>query len=672
VLLIASALLVCVFCRSSPAQEPIRILAKSSTLPCASVMHTISVCDELNLEKKDKLKPRKRKRRRCLFTRKKHAPKNINLRALFRLLDALLEHVDSTTEWQIQRPTSDRHRLRPVAPRDYPAEKDWWCGARNAFLCLLMAALKSNENGEKKERHVVVVGGGIAGVTAAHALVERWQNERAQNRPLRVTVLERDAGDAATLLNANTIVPGAATGCLAQRRTLVSLARDTGAQWLAKPKHALVRQLRMWRGSDSDPATMSRVHDPLVDFAEVPPYFRMSLWNCLRNSDDRAYFLRFLRHFLSTALQTDDMKAAQRDEFAVRIAAASRHYLVARHERDPTSLPGLTRGFLALFRSDAAAHAAIAEVEGVGQMACLVGNVRSEPCQAMQPRVSHFPVEGGVSNSVPGGLVWTASRPFSLHAVFRGNDASAHCAGFVERMAADCEQRGVEFRHGDAGTVKSVARRPAGAYSVHTADGQNIDADAVVLAAGIATPKIANTLGIADKCPTYPMRGFSLTVARDGDSDTTELKLLRFPMSVDHVYISSTVDNTARLAGFGEFVGYPATARSAWSHAPRVLSRYALLLFPDAKESAVPENARACFRPVSPDDIPIVGETRAAPNVFFHTGHGTMGWTMSYATAYCLAQVMVEKLNRDAVGSADFDLPDGRKIRRDILSPDRF
>jgi len=124
----------------------------------------------------------------------------------------------------------------------------------------------------------------------------------------------------------------------------------------------------------------------------------------------------------------------------------------------------------------------------------------------------------------------------------------------------------------------------------------------------------------------------------------------------------------ARFAGFGELVGYREKTKDVPSHAPKVLGRYAKALFPES--DATEEHALQCFRPMSPDDIPLVGNVGSIPGLYLHTGHGTLGWTLCLATAECVAQAISD----DLAGREDdmYKLPGSIEIQRAKLSPDRF
>lgn len=205
-------------------------------------------------------------------------------------------------------------------------------------------------------------------------------------------------------------------------------------------------------------------------------------------------------------------------------------------------------------------------------------------------------------------------------------------------------------------------------FQVTSADGTQREFDFLILASGTQTPLLAAKLGGGASCPTYPLRGYSLTVFVPESVQSSNL--LNQPFSVDSMYCSSVSSRMLRFAGFGELVGYRDKAVNVPSLGPRVLARYATEVCPEANVSET--DALQCFRPISPDDLPLVGEVSSVPGLWLHTGHGTLGWTLSLATADCIAQAVADRIEANGSPLNTFTLPDGTTLGRDILSPDRF
>ena len=93
-------------------------------------------------------------------------------------------------------------------------------------------------------------------------------------------------------------------------------------------------------------------------------------------------------------------------------------------------------------------------------------------------------------------------------------------------------------------------------------------------------------------------------------------------------------DDRFRVAGTAEFNGFNRDIR-ADRIAPLV--EWVKQCFPDVKTRQVVPWAG--LRPMMPNMMPRVGAGRA-PNVFYNTGHGHLGWTLSALTADSIAAIV--------------------------------
>jgi glycine/D-amino acid oxidase-like deaminating enzyme len=292
----------------------------------------------------------------------------------------------------------------------------------------------------------------------------------------------------------------------------------------------------------------------------------------------------------------------------------------------------------------------------------------------------------------------------SLYAVHRKDDFTANSAVFVQDLVEKVKSRGVEYMCGDRGTIQGISTSndfrkekneketqvlatsaKTSRFRITTEDGRAQTFDYVVLAAGVQSPLIAKKIEVEEAsasifkpsiCPTYPLRGYSLTVytnhskqeGSDGSKRGRSSNLLNKPISVDDMYCSSVGANMARMAGFGELVGYRDKAKEVPSLAPKILTRYCKAIFPES--DATEEHALQCFRPMTPDDIPLVGRVSSVPGLYLHSGHGTLGWTLCLATAECVAQDVLD----DIAGRVNdtYSLPGNLEVKKVKLSPNRF
>jgi D-amino-acid dehydrogenase len=158
--------------------------------------------------------------------------------------------------------------------------------------------------------------------------------------------------------------------------------------------------------------------------------------------------------------------------------------------------------------------------------------------------------------------------------------------------------------------------------------------DNVVVCAGVASRDFAAQLG--DRVNIYPVKGYSITVnLNDVDSQMgaptvslldDETKLVTSRLGLDRF----------RVAGTAEFNGVDRDIRA---DRIRPLVDWVAQCFPRINtRSVVPW---AGLRPMMPNMMPRVGRGKA-PNVFYNTGHGHLGWTLSAITADMVANVVAE------------------------------
>ena len=509
--------------------------------------------------------------------------------------------------------------------------------------------LQSHSTVSSHRPRIAIIGGGIAGVTAAASIASRFRATTNTSNPLLfekqasrlnvdITIYEADVNcdntnwKAATALNACSMVPSVSMHLLSQRQTLYQVMKDSFLNFFGTPS--------------------SSYNNNLIS---IPPTLMFSLQGCLGLSctwSQRYSFLSFLYHFLQTSLTSSSQTLKERGQVLYQLSKAHQAAFTHDLKLDPTLAKkiGFQSGFISLYRSEEEARHVLDEAQEFGFDAQIVS---MDQLKDMEPPL--------------------ASLPLSMYAVFRPQDSSAHCALFIQDWIQKLGSWGVNYHIGTVvqlvNTCSNVSFGKA-RFQIVLQNGSIQDYDYVVLAAGAATPLFTQPLGVT--CPTYPLRGWSLTVHCKSNT-----RVLNHAFSLDRIYGSSTSAQMVRLAGFGEMVGYRNVANNIKSHASEILVRYAQALLQgemDTDDVCV----LPCFRPLSPDDLPIVGKVKKVPGLFLHTGHGTLGWTLSLATADCVGQSVEDEINRDmdpcyAKGSLSyFTLADGSTIHTSVLSPDRF
>ena len=194
-------------------------------------------------------------------------------------------------------------------------------------------------------------------------------------------------------------------------------------------------------------------------------------------------------------------------------------------------------------------------------------------------------------------------------------------------LAVDATTEGVSIRH------CSTEPRPDGAVP-----GEEVSAfDKVVVCSGVLSRDLGRTLG--DRVNVYPVKGYSITVSLPDASDQDAAPWVSLLDDKAKIVTSRLGSTRFRVAGTAEFNGINRDIRAerieplvAWcrAHFPGMSTRH-----------AVPW---AGLRPMMPDMMPRVMQGRN-PRVFYNTGHGHLGWTLSAATADAVGALATGRAN---------------------------
>lgn len=155
--------------------------------------------------------------------------------------------------------------------------------------------------------------------------------------------------------------------------------------------------------------------------------------------------------------------------------------------------------------------------------------------------------------------------------------------------------------------------------------------DHVVLCAGVDSVYLSKQ--IKDPLDIYPVKGYSITL-NVGDSYTApHVSLLDDEAKI----VSSRLGDRFRIAGTAELSGYNYDIRK-----DRIdpLVNWVRKNFPGlSTEHCIPW---AGLRPMTPNMLPVVRQSKI-PNIWYNTGHGHLGWTLSAATAEVIAEKIMGK-----------------------------
>ena len=270
------------------------------------------------------------------------------------------------------------------------------------------------------------------------------------------------------------------------------------------------------------------------------------------------------------------------------------------------------RGILHLFREAgemklAQQRLGLLSQHGIRARLCAI-----DECVEIEPALQRF------SSQLAGGL-------------YAPDDESGNANRFTLALASHAQAAGVEFRYDTrVNAIHRVDDRITGVEVAHPdRQTENLRADAYVVCLGSHSPTLVAPLG--ERLAIYPVKGYSVTVALRDPSSAPSVSLTDESRRI----VCSRLGNELRVAGTAEICGYDATA-----HATRCtpLLKWIETVFPGAADLGHPQ-PWAGLRPCTPSNVPVIGRGNCV-NLWYNTGHGSLGWTLACGSAQVLADLM--------------------------------
>ncbi|MFM0502603.1 D-amino acid dehydrogenase [Paraburkholderia caffeinilytica] len=307
-------------------------------------------------------------------------------------------------------------------------------------------------------------------------------------------------------------------------------------------------------------------------------------------------FLRQIPHYRANTVET------------VRLAIAAREHLFAVAEREGIDFDLEQRGILHIYKTRKEFDAASKVNELLREGGLERNPVTSSELHAIEPTL-HGDFFGGF---------------------FTPSDSTGDIHKFTRGLAQACERHGVAF-HYDA-EITSIEQPAEGQFSLMVnldGESQRFAFERIVVCAGVKSRDFAAMLG--DHVNVYPVKGYSITVCLDDAVSQQNAPWVSLLDDSAKIVTSRLGVDRFRVAGTAEINGFNRDIRSD-RIAPLVdwTRRY----FPEVSTSKV--IPWAGLRPMLPSMLPKVGRGKRR-GVFYNTGHGHLGWTLSAATAQVLA-----------------------------------
>lgn len=310
-------------------------------------------------------------------------------------------------------------------------------------------------------------------------------------------------------------------------------------------------------------------------------------------------FLRQIPHYRANTVET------------VRLAIAAREHLFSIAEREGIDFDLERRGILHIYKTQKDFDAA--------------------------SKVNALLREGGLDRNPVTAAELQRIEP-TLHGDFFGgfftpSDSTGDIHKFTRGLADACVRHGVEF-HYDA-EITAIEQPAEGRFSMTVnleGESQRFAFERIVVCAGVKSRDFAAMLG--DHVNIYPVKGYSITVCLDDEVSQKNAPWVSLLDESAKIVTSRLGVDRFRVAGTAEINGFNRDIRSD-RIAPLVdwTRRY----FPEVSTSKV--IPWAGLRPMLPSMLPKVGRGKRR-GVFYNTGHGHLGWTLSAVTAQAVAGVV--------------------------------
>ena len=218
------------------------------------------------------------------------------------------------------------------------------------------------------------------------------------------------------------------------------------------------------------------------------------------------------------------------------------------------------------------------------------------------------------------------------------SDSTGDIHKFTAGLAAAIERLGVKCRYAQQVKTLHSDGKKATVVTLEEGGEQSYTFDSLVVCAGVESRRFAAQLG--DRVNIYPVKGYSITVNLLDTASQQAAPMVSLLDDETKLVTSRLGQDRFRVAGTAEFNGFNKDIRA---DRIRPLVNWVNQCFPGVSTRQVVPWAG--LRPMMPSMLPRVGAGRRA-NVFYNTGHGHLGWTLSAVTADNVADIVADKLLR--------------------------
>ncbi len=312
-------------------------------------------------------------------------------------------------------------------------------------------------------------------------------------------------------------------------------------------------------------------------------------------------FYKWLYHFFLNSTKKNSLKNAKN---LFEISAYSKEMLQQILGREDVKFNYSKGGILHFYRSAKTLTKALAKLDSYEFLRDKVKILTAEECVEKEPTL----VKLFDNKKLAGGILYDF-------------DASGDCFEFTRQLAEICRKKyGVVFEYKT--NVKNILTNRKKITGINTDKGV-FAADNYVCALGAFGNKLLK--GIEVETNIYPVKGYSLSIEANEDFIAPKMALT----DVENKIVYSRIGDVFRAAGTVEIAGF---SEKINQNNIKFINKKINQTFSD-HGNLNQVTSWSGFRPFRPNSIPLICRVEKYGNLFLNMGHGSLGFTLSFASA---------------------------------------
>ena len=324
------------------------------------------------------------------------------------------------------------------------------------------------------------------------------------------------------------------------------------------------------------------------------------------------------KQFLQWALEFSKNSKPEKSQIiaqkTLKLGAFSRQVLAEILSKEKIDFCYKPDGVLHFYRDEKLFNQAITQAKTQKTLGCNLEILSAQQCVKKEPTLTKIFDE----QILKGGI-------------FFKDDASGDCLAFIKGLEWICKNKlGVKFHY--KCEVKNLLTNHKKITGINTNEGVFV-ANAYLDCLGAFGNSLLKGIKIDPKI--YPLKGYSLSIPTDELFLSPNLALTDPESKV----VYSKLGSVFRAAGTVEACNFKNNFNQKNINFLKNIIRETYSDFGDLK------NAKewSGFRPYRPECLPLVCKAKKYGNLFLNIGHGSLGWTLSFATCRIISNIILQQ-----------------------------